>query len=336
MEIGTARYIEYKLTCNGKNVTDPLTPYISDITYTDRITGQADELDVTLADPSMNWMGDWYPQKGDKLEYEWGYNGQKLVKAGAFEIDEIELVGPPNSVRIRAIAVGLSRQARTRIGKSYENTTLKAIIEKAAKRIGAVPYGTIANISIAKVTQYGETDWGFLVRLCGEYGYSVKLTDNNKKLVVEKIKNLAGQQPIRKLAPHLCTNWTFRDKITEVPAKVENKRHSGRKKKTTKGQAKSGLVTQGTTSSDTRKTHISAGSKAQSQAIAEAEQERHEIDKTSATITLPADPLLVSGASVELEEWKKLDGTYVVTEASHSTSSANTTIQLKRVKEKTA
>ncbi len=331
MEIKQAHGPVFKLVYNGKDVTAELTPYISDITYTDRLTGQADELDVTVAVHDNRWLDAWYPPKGATLQYEFSYSQSKpMVSAGSFEVDEIEFNSPPVSVRIRALSAGLSRQVRTRIGKTYEKTTLKAIIETVAKRINAKVVGAVADIKIAKATQYQETEWAFLLRICREYGYHVKLTDNNKTLVVAKLTDLALQNPVRKLRPSDVTSWTYRDKITEVPAKTQVKHHDPKTKRLVKGEAN---TKQAQTSSDTRKRSIPAQSPAQAQALAQAEQERHEIDKTAMSLTLSGDATLVAGAAVELIEWSRLGGTYLITEASHSLMGGSVSIQCKRMKE---
>lgn len=323
-----------KLVYNGKDITADLEPFLIETTYTDKVTGQADELDIMLMDHDGRWMDGWYPQKGAEVEYEYGYSHQKLVSAGKFNVDEVELNGPPTTVRIRALAAGLQSQARTRKGKAYENTSLKALIDKVAKRLKATVSGAVADIKIPKATQYQETDWAFLVRICREYGYQVSLKDNNKTLVVLKLTGLdAG--PVRTLRPSDVTSWQYRDKITEVAAKTEVKHHDHRKKKLVKGEAKS---KHSETASDTRKKVVPAKTPAQAQAIAKAEQERHDVDKTSFEISLPGDSTLVAGAEVVIADWGKLSGTYLINEAKHPINKSSgfaTTIQLKRIKEPT-
>ncbi|PIQ25424.1 phage protein D [bacterium (Candidatus Blackallbacteria) CG13_big_fil_rev_8_21_14_2_50_49_14] len=332
MEVKQAIKPDFKLFYAGKDVTHDLAPYITEIVYTDRLTGQSDELDVSLVDPDGRWMDAWYPEKGAEIKLEYGYTHKPLIKAGAFEVDEIEIEGPPSTVRIRALSAGLSRQARTRLGKAYEKTTLKAIVEKVAKRLKAKVSGQIADIQIPKATQYGETDWAFLVRLCREYGYEVKLTDNNQTLVVAKLKDLASQKAVRVITPADLISYQYRDKITEVPAKTEVKHQNRRKKKLVKGEAQNKL-TLDKTASDTHKKILPVDSKGQAQAVADAEQERQEIDKTSFTINLWGDASLVAGARVTASKFGKLNGEYMIVESKHtiSRSGYSTESQMKRV-----
>jgi hypothetical protein len=88
---------------------------------------------------------------------------------------------------------------------------------------------------------------------------------------------------------------------------------------------------------DTRKRHVRATTLAQAQALAEAEQARHEIDKTSLEVQLPGDTRLVAGATVDVTGWSRIDGRYLIITARHeiSRSSGYTTmLLLKRIKER--
>ncbi len=199
-----------------------------------------------------------------------------------------------------------------------------------AQRLNAKVAGTIADIKIPKATQFGETDWVFLVRLAREYGYEVKLTNNNKTIAVVKVSTATAS--VRTLRPGDVSSFRFRDKITEVPAKTEVKSYDPSKKKGVKGtHARQGKES----SADTRRRTVPAKTPAQAQAIAQAEQERHETDKTALEMTLPGDTRLVAGATVTVADWGALNGTYMITEARHPISSSgySTDIQLKRIGE---
>jgi hypothetical protein len=330
---------QVRIIYNGRDITADLTPYLMRVSYTDRLTGEADALDVEMAETDAvksRWLAEWYPDKGMEIAAEIGYAGQPLVKCGAFDVDEIEVETPPMTIRIRALATGISRAVRTRIGRKYENTTLAAILDEIAKRIGATRKGDVENIQIDRATQYQETDWAFAVRLAREYGYALKPTDNNETLAVMKLGDDAW--PVRRLAPADLTRLSYRDRITDVPSRTELRHHDA-----STGQLVIYDVTNGkmipvehVAAADTKKRHVRAKTPEQAQAIAEAEQARHEIDKTSLEVQLPGDPLLVAGAAVDVTGWSRLDGRYLIIEARHEidrSSGYTTALQLKRIKE---
>lgn len=330
---------QVKLVYNGRDITADLAPYLMRVSYTDRLDGSADSLDVELAEADAiksRWLADWYPDKGMELACDYGYAGQPLASAGAFDVDEIEIASPPLTIRIRALATGISRAVRTRQGKAYENTTLAAILDQVAGRIGAKRKGNVADIRIDRATQYQETDWAFAVRLAREYGYVLKLTDNNKTLAVMRMGEDAA--PVRTLAPGDLTRYAYRDRITDVPSRTELRHHDPAAGQLVVYGVKAGVaVPEGTTTAaDTRKRHGRAKTPEQARAIAEAEQARHEIDKTSLEASLPGDPRLVAGATVDVTGLARLDGRYLITEARHEISrdaGYTTSVQLKRIKE---
>jgi hypothetical protein len=328
-----------RILYNGRDITADLSPYLMRVSYTDRLTGEADSLDVELAETdavTSRWLSEWYPDKGMEMSAEIGYAGQALMACGSFDVDEIEVETPPMTIRIRALATGVSRSVRTRIGRKYEHTTLAAILDQVAGRIGAQRKGEVADIQIDRVTQYQETDWAFAVRLAREYGYALKLTDNNKTMAVAKLGE--ASDPVRTLAPGDITRLTYRDRITEVPSRTEVRHHDPATGELVIYGVQNGEVVpvEKSSASDTRKRSVRATTPEQARALAEAEQARHEIDKTSLELTLPGDPLLVAGACVDVTGWARLDGRYLIIEARHEISRDAgyvTALLLKRVRE---
>lgn len=80
-----------RIIYEGKDISADISPYLLSVGYTDRLSGESDELELRLEDTDGRWRGDWYPGKGDSLAVSIGYAGQELVSCGSFEIDEIEL-----------------------------------------------------------------------------------------------------------------------------------------------------------------------------------------------------------------------------------------------------
>ncbi len=305
------------LIYNGRDVTADLSPYLMGLAYTDRLSGDADSLDVELASPSARdtrWLADWYPDKGVSLRARFGYRDRLIGDTGEMEVDEIAIESPPLAVRLRALAAGVTRQARTRIGRAYENIRLSAIVDAVAGRLGARRAGRIdPDPMLDRVTQYQEGDWAFLVRLLAEYGYTVKLTDNNRTLAVARASHLAEQADALVLRPETVTRWRYRDKISDVPQKVEVKHHDSQTAVVYGKDAATGEVKP----VDVRRIHRRARSPEDAAAQAEGMAEREAIDKTALELALPGEPMLVAGGIVRLDGYARLDGRYLITEARH-------------------
>ena len=221
----------FELSYNGRAITQDIAPYVMSATYTDHLTGEADSLDIELEDTDGRWLDRWYPEKGASLAYRFGYEDAPLISAGRFDVDELELGGPPSTVRIKGLATGVQNAVRTRKGRAYEKTTLPAIAQRIAKRHKMTLVGKIEPLQIDRATQYQEGDLAFLQRLAGQYGYAFKVTENNSRLVFWKTADLHLQKAIRSYAPEDLASWSFRDKVSDVPAGVEVKHHNAKTKK---------------------------------------------------------------------------------------------------------
>lgn len=322
---------------NGRDISADLAPYLTRWSFVDRMTGEADTLDIELGEARADvtrWLDAWYPDKGMEIVSRFGWSHQDLAPAGAFDVDEIMVESPPLTIRIRAQSAGVSKAVRTRIGRAYEATTLSGILGQIAQRLGAKLSGKIKpDPAIDRATQYQETDWAFALRIAREYGYTLKLTDNNRQLAVARLAD--DQPPVRVLAVSDLTRFSYRDQITDVPGKTTIRHHDEHT-----GQlvvygvsAKGQVVPVDKTAADEKKRHVRAKSAADAAARARAEAERHALDKTSLEVELPGDPLLAAGLAVDLTGPGRLKGRYVIVEARHDISRAGftTALQLKRI-----
>ena len=330
----------FELSYNGRAITQDIAPYVMSATYTDHLTGEADSLDIELEDTDGRWLDRWYPEKGASLAYRFGYEDAPLISAGRFDVDELELGGPPSTVRIKGLATGVQNAVRTRKGRAYEKTTLEAIAQRIAKRHKMTLVGKIEPLQIDRATQYQEGDLAFLQRLAGQYGYAFKVTENNTRLVFWKTADLHVQKAIRRYAPEDLASWSFRDKVSDVPAGVEVKHHNAKTKKLVVYGVKDGETTVvgsttagKATSADTVKVTRRAPNKASAEAQAKAELDRRLLERTSSEISLEGDPALAAGANIELYGFGKLSGLYTITCATHAivrNAGYTTSLELKR------
>lgn len=120
----------------GRDITRDLEEFLLAVTYNDKVSGEADEICIELEDPDGLWAGPWYPQKGDKVEVRIGYEGSPLLPCGVFELDEIELSGPPDTLSMRGLSAGISGTMRTKRSSAHEQIPLRKIAETIAERHG--------------------------------------------------------------------------------------------------------------------------------------------------------------------------------------------------------
>ena len=122
------------LIYNGTAATAEISGFVTDISYTDPASGEADSLDITLQDRDHRWTGAWIPVAGDTLAatiraLNCQYSGDnRILPCGFFIVDSFSFSGWPVSGSISAISTPLdSSFTTTQRTKTWENVTIKEI-----------------------------------------------------------------------------------------------------------------------------------------------------------------------------------------------------------------
>ena len=164
---------KFTVLYNNKNITADISKHMISLTYNDKTEGESDEIEIEVEDVDLKWQNSWYPEKGAKLTVT-----IENLKCGVFEIDEIQLSGPPDVVTIRGMATGIVNSLRTKKSDAHESKTLKQIAEKVASKNNLTIQGTIPDITFGRITQNKETDLAFLKRISQEYGVLFAVREN--------------------------------------------------------------------------------------------------------------------------------------------------------------
>lgn len=61
--LNTVPHPVFQLSYGQRNITSDIAPYVLSVTYTDYLSGQSDELEVTLEDSDGRWINAWYPRR---------------------------------------------------------------------------------------------------------------------------------------------------------------------------------------------------------------------------------------------------------------------------------
>ncbi|ECE9609571.1 TPA: phage protein D [Salmonella enterica subsp. salamae serovar [1],40:z35:e,n,x,z15] len=245
----------YRLVYNRKDITHDVSVYVTSVSYTDRLSGESDEIQVDLEDSEGRWRDAWYPGKGDTLTLQMGYAGEPLRECGTFSIDEIELSGPPDSVSLRGLATSVTVAMRTKVSRGFENTTLAAIAQRIAGKHHLQLQGQIEPLTLDRVTQYDETDLAFLKRLARDYGYLVKVTHTH--VIFSSLDKLRDAPPTFTFTRPDISRYSLRDTINRIYKGAKHRSQNSRTKQVVTYQADGGESTT-TVSTATRGKNTSA------------------------------------------------------------------------------
>ncbi|MDK9603498.1 phage late control D family protein [Lelliottia wanjuensis] len=309
----------FTLFYGQKDITHDIAPYVLSVTYTDSLKSESDEIDVQVEDTAALWREAWYPGKGDMLMLKLGYQGETLLDCGAFSIDEIELSAPPDTVSIRGVATSVNSALRTASSEGYEETTLDAIASRIAQKHGLKLVGQIKPITIDRVTQYAETDVGFLKRLASEYGYALKVTTTN--LVFSHLPTLRSNAPVKRLTPQDVAHWSLRDTINRIykDASVSHQKSQDKALITANVAGNDSAAPRGkSTSADTLKVNARAADEGNAQVKAEAALDDHNEYQQTGSLSLMGNPQLIAGNKITLDGFGVLSGEWLITRARHT------------------
>jgi len=301
----------FRITYDGKDITNALAPGIISVNYTDRCEFESDDLEIQLEDNDALYQNAWYPDKGSKLTLDFGYAGL-LIPAGEFEIDDLSLSGPPDVFSIKAIATGITKELRTKKSVGYEKQSLRQIINAVANRNGLTVEGTIEEIRFERVTQNRESDVEFLKRLSYDFGYIFSI--RGTKLIFYSILEIDKKAPDFIVSKREMMRWTFNEKTAEVFKQAEAKYQDPAQKITHFSlEEESGIV-----KADTLNVRSRTENKQQAETKAKIALYRANSLKQQGSITLQGKPKLVAGNTFSVLGFGKFNGAYVVRESSHT------------------
>lgn len=327
MEAVGSAYIKVEIA--SKDVTSSVVQYLVALSYTDKVQGESDEVEIELEDTEGLWRGPWYPDKGMELVVSIG-DGKKVLKCGTFQIDEIEQSGPPDIMKIKGLAAGITHKLRTKKGKAHEKKTLKQIAEAVAADNGLTVKGTIPDVRFDRITQHRESDLKFLKRIGYEYGmlFSVR----GKQLVFTTIYDIEDKGEALEIDRLDLTSYSLKDKATNTYKDSVVSYHNPKNKEVVKvpyaakpssvdfknnqDQVSYAFIS----SNDTKVIHTKAENKQQAQLKAKAALHRANSWQQEGTITLQGNPIMVAGNNFLLTGVGALAGKWHISESTHKVS----------------
>ena len=194
-EKGRALHTEVAVSFDGVDISRPINEGLLSLSYTDNEEDEADDLQIKIQDRKKKWLGQWLNDTMAQAAYgikqgtkgltisagikQFHPNGKiRSADFGFFELDQLKASGPPSQILIKGTSLPYSNGVRTEErDKAWEKYTLKKIGAEIAQKAGlGFLYDCPKDPSYSRVEQAKQTDIAFLMQLCHDHGYSLKIS----------------------------------------------------------------------------------------------------------------------------------------------------------------
>ncbi len=154
----------WRVTLDGKDLTDRIRPRLLDLTLAESRGEEADQLDLRIHDHDGRME---IPRRGVIIAVAIGWEGEALTDKGQFRVDEATHEGAPDIITVRARSADLTSALRTRKERSWHAVTLGAVLQQIAGEHGlqARIAPALAGKAVPHLDQAGESDANLLTRL---------------------------------------------------------------------------------------------------------------------------------------------------------------------------
>lgn len=344
-----ARRVELTVTIDGHDATDFVNPSLVDFTYTDQMSGKADEVQLRLHDRDGNWRGDWMPKKGmpvtaEIVTHDWENDGEDMrLPCGTFKIDEIEFSGPPMQVTIKAVSAAMTTGIRdTKKNKGWEKTDLEDVLRSVAEAndleadVDVSDEDDDGKGGIDRLDQRNESDLVFANRIAEERGLACKVHDG--KMVVRSGRALEMQEPVAEIpmtgSPFSPTRFSFRQSSSGTGYTKAKARYSNAEK----GELMQALVQsrkayeaeQGGKPQQDKTLTLDRKADSPKDAARQAKGAMQKANSKEETVTieLMGNTRLVAGTTVDMTGFGTFSGRYIIQKADHKIGNSGYTCSL--------
>lgn len=338
------------VTYNGKDISESLAQYVLSFSYTDNLTGQVDDISITLEDRAELWEADWMPERGATLDitictYNWSdlYSEEQDLPLGKFEIDELEVSSAPNVVTIKAVAISIGDDSTLRStlrSHTWENISVQKAANDIAWQNGMkLQWYCDDNPNIDKLEQNDESDLDVLQKICDDAGFSLKVTTDTIIIFdVEKfekedvyaeyyhpgttILNIVENQS-KPVQTDALLNYSFKAKIRDVYKKC----HVKYAKDKDKSVIESTFVAPDKKEKEgaTLEVHQQVSSQAEADRLAKKKLREKNCEEFTGSFSSDGNMELCAGETIEMLGFGNFSGKYIITQAKHDISSSGFT-----------
>lgn len=313
----------WDLSINGRSVTEAISSDVTDLSYTDKLHGEADEIDVGLMDPEGLWRGPWCPEPGDIAVLRYGTAEHGTVFAGQFELDEpsCKIGRNGDSFKIRGLAAPVTKALRTEKSKTHEDMSVEDIITTEADEAGLAVKGSFNPMTFKLRRRRRETLLSFAVRMAEDTDHYAAI--RGQTLQFWKVDDIDGAGPVRTFEVGDPDVHTFSGRLESASTRQRAKATCLHEdlKELIEGEEVDGEVR----NADILRIVQRCDDEAQAKLLAKSKlhhgnRQNHEGNrrKRNGTLKVSGNPYLVAGARIDLgSTFGRWAGKYVIDQSSH-------------------
>lgn len=253
------------------------------------------------------------------VQKNWNDTGKDVtLDMGTFEIDSIDMSGPPDKVTVKSTSIPYTSKLRMeKKNKAWEKISLKGIAKEIAAKNGLkLMYEASDNPAYKRKEQVQTSDIKFLQNLCHAAGMALKVTtltiviydaaEYDKKPAVRTFKKGSGDIISYKMGTKLTdTAYTSCHVSYTDPDSKETIEY------TYTPDSKAGT-------GQTLEINEKVNSKAEAIRLAKKRLREKNTQEYTASLQVVGDVSLVAGITVKLKGFQQFDKKYKVTQAKHN------------------
>ena len=304
---------------------------------------------LTLEDRAQLWMAEWFPEgEGNMLDITiHTYNRisladkEAIFHVGKFEIDEVEIVGYPSTVQIKAVSViGDSSLRGTKKNQTWEEISVwKCAADICERNDLALFWDCEENLNLDHVEQADESDLEFLRKICKDHGMGLKV--EAEQIVIFDDARYEAKAPVitvykpgvkaeldaNTMPLRWLTGYGMRAKTRDTYWKCHVKYQKGKDKEVIEGEFAAPNKEKG------RVLYVRDQVEDTAEAERLAKKKLREANKEEVTghFATLGNTNFAAGITLLLKNFGRFDGKYLVTKVDHSiTTSYTTSVEIRR------
>lgn len=338
-----------KGSSTATDISESLMQYLLSVDFNDNMMDQVDDITLTVEDKAQLWQDSWFPEPGSKIDLTlYVLNKDSLddglaeLHVGIFEVDEIEVDGMPSTVQIKAVSANSEGTLRgEKKNRTWENISIWKCANDIAYENGlALAWYCEDNPNLDHVEQSDESDLEFLRKVVKDAGFCLKV-DSKRIIIFDEQKQEEGEPLAYFIRPgttvpqgNMTTttsgpapkefNRFFSYRMTAKTRDVYKECHVRYKKGKEKAVIEATYKAPDGTMGKTLEVNEQVNDTAEAERLAKKKLREKNKEAIQGNFTLYGDFMFASGMLIQLKNFGKFDGKYIVTKVNHNLGSGYT------------